>query len=310
MKLFKAFLVLLLMQWATVVYGRVLHFSNYSLNLQDSCSTDHKLNVQIGNELYCAPLTTTWSDNSLHVEFGGTTYTVCDGTCPSGQYVMPATPPPPEQLSTSCTWTQTNANAYLISDGNQYFDTGFGPDNSNEVEITAKIVNGENARLYGTSGSTCFYDVTVDSYGDIYFRIGTSTYGTYFRGSKLSMSDKHTWIIKNHNSGPTKKFIYQDVVSNSGKLGQMNSYTCSVTTNTVKILKNDWKTISSNGGEIRLYSIKVWDKNGNLLHEYQPVAQGTNICGYTVPTNCLWDAAKQQVLLPGGTGQTGYGADQ
>lgn len=279
MKFFKAFLLLFLMQWATVVYGRFLYFGNKSINLLQSCTSTHKLNVQYGNEYWCAPLTTTWASDSLHVEFGGTTYTVCDGECPSGQYIMPATPPAPEQLSTSCTWTQTDTNAYLISDGNQYFDTGFGPDNTNEVEITAKIVNGENARLYGTSGSTCFYDVTVDSYGDIYFRIGTSTYGTYFRGSSLSMTDKHAWIIKNHKSGPTKKLIYHDVVSNNRKLGQMNSYNCNTTNNTIKILKNDWKTVSSNSGDIWLYSIKVWDKNGNLLHEYQPVAQGTNICG-------------------------------
>ena len=61
--------------------GHVLHIGNTSITLQNTCNTDHKLNVRVGNNVYCAPATTTWSDNSLHVNVNGTVYTICDGEC-------------------------------------------------------------------------------------------------------------------------------------------------------------------------------------------------------------------------------------
>ena len=87
----------------------------------------------------------------------------------------------------------------------------------------------------------------------------------------------------------------------------MNSCTGS---ETMMVLNNDYVTITQgqNGG-IKLYNIKVWNTSGTLLHEYQPVAQGTNICGYTALTNAMWDTVTKKLYYPAGTGQMGYGVD-
>lgn len=289
--------------------GYVLHIGGATVNLQSTCTSEHKLNVKYGNETLCANATTDSLPDTLHVLYNGTIYSICDGECGGGgqEYIMPTTPPDPVQLDSSCTWTQNNLNAYLESDGNQYFDTRATVANDQEVEITAKIVNGTSAQLYGTSGAKCFYDVTVDDYGEIFFRIGTSTYGAFWNPG--SMSNKHVWTIKNYNPSAKKKYIYLDTVDSNGRLGQMNSYTCSAD-DTILIFKNDWKTVNlNNNGGIRLYSIKVWNKDGTLIHQYQPVQSGTSFCNYTAPTNALWDTVTKRVLLPGGTGQTSFGTD-
>ena len=83
------------------------------------------------------------------------------------------------------------------------------------------------------------------------------------------------------------------------------------------VLNNDYVTINqANSGNIKLYSIKVYNTSGTLIHNYQPVAAGTHLtnCGtnggdYIVPTNCMWDTETKQILLPGGTGEMGYGVD-
>ena len=291
---------------------QVLHVGGATINLLTTCNSEHKLNIKYGNTVYCAPATTEVLTGALHVLYNGTVYSVCNGECGGGEeYEIPTTPSKPIQLNPSCAWTQSNANAYLSTDGNQYFDTDVPVSNDKELSITAQITNGASARMYGTIGSSCRYDMTVDAYGEMQFRIGTSNYGTSVNGS--DMESKHTWITRNHPSGPTKKNIYQD--NESKKLDQMNSYKCS-TNNPIYLLNNDWSAVSSTNVGVKLYSFKIWDVNGTLLHDYYPVKSGTVLpnCAsgggnYVAPTNCLYDSVAKQILLPGGTGQVGFGSD-
>lgn len=308
-----AFFAVLILTCVCTAGAHTINIGGQTINLQDTCSSDHKLNVFDGTNTYCAEATTDTLSNTLHVMHNGTIYSICDGACGGGdipEYVMPATPPKPVQLSSSCAWTQSNANAYISTNGNQYFDTDIPVSNDKETSITAQIANGASARLYGTIGSSCHYDLTVDAYGDLQFRIGGTNTGKPTEGS--DMESKHTWITRKHPSGSTKKTIYQD--SETNKIGQVNSYTCS-TSNQIYLLNNDWKTISGSIG-IKLYSFKVWDENRTLLHDYYPVKSGTILTNcasgggnYTAPTNCLYDAVAKQILLPGGTGQVGFGSD-
>ena len=165
----------LAMSVVCVADAQVLHIGGATVNLLSSCDSEHKLNIQYGNTIYCAPVTEEMLSGTLHVLYNGVVYSVCDGECGGDipEYVMPTTPPKPVSLSSSCAWTQSNANAYISTDGNQYFDTDIPVSNDKEISITAQIANGASARLYGTIGSTCWYDMTVDAYGEAQFRIGT-----------------------------------------------------------------------------------------------------------------------------------------
>ena len=312
MKFFKAFLLLFLMQWATVVYGRVLYFGNKSINLLQSCTSTHKLNVQYGNEYWCAPLTTTWASDSLHVEFGGTTYTVCDGECPDDSgYVMPETPAEPVELPESCEWTQTNANAYLLSDGNQYFDTGVTVDTSVNIDLTVQVVNGYHARIFGTKGSTCYFDFTLNKNRGGSFRIGTYNSAGSFSFSEAQSKRKIRYYTS--DSG-TRKRVDANGTNISKYLFRTNSPTCTDSSKTILVFDNDLINSAnldpSLSGGMKLYYIKLYDSSGNLIHDYQPVAAGTDICGYTAPTNAMWDFVDKKLYLPAGTGEMGYGVDE
>ena len=289
--------------------GRVLHFSNYSLNLQNSCTTDHKLNVQIGNELYCAPLTTDWSDNSLHVSFGGTTYTVCNGECGGGEWVMPEEPEEPIVINDpDCEWTQTNPNAYLLSDGNQYFDTMVPVNSRNNIEVTARVINGAYARLFGNKGTSCQFDMTLNNVGGLVIFMGNGSANSYTFSTPSAKNVYKTDTNKSYNSYVSKIFYANDT-----RLNRItkNVYDCTDANHTMLVLDNDLTTIDqTNSGGIKLYRIRMWDESDNLIHDYQPVAAGTNICGTIAATNAMWDFVDKKLYYPAGTGSMGYGVDQ
>ena len=294
--------------------GYDLHIGDVTVALQNSCSTEHKLNVKIGDQVLCAPMTAdTVAEKSLRVKLNDTVYTVCNGTCGGGgggEYVMPETPPVPAQLPTSCTWTQSNSNAYLLSDGNQYFNLGNGWTTRNNIEVTLQIANGKSTRIFGTVNSSCRYDMTINNSGNLGVRFGST--GQTYTISSAQQTAKNTF--KTENGEKTYKRYYinnQELTSGSGKMVS----TC--TTSNMYVLNNDYVTINqANSGNIKLYSIKVYNTSGTLIHNYQPVAAGTHLtnCGtnggdYIVPTNCMWDTETKQILLPGGTGEMGYGVD-
>lgn len=298
-----------------MAHGYDLHVDDLTIPLHETCSAEHNFYVRVGDQTLCAPMTDeTVTERSLRVKLNGTVYTVCNnGTCDSGsggEWVMPETPPVPAQLPTSCTWTQSNTNAYLLSDGNQYFNLGNGWTTRNNIEVTLQIANGKSTRIFGTVNSSCRYDMTINNSGNLGVRFGST--GQTYTISSAQQTAKNTF--KTENGEKTYKRYYintQELTSGSGKMVG----TC--TTSNMYVLNNDYVTINqANSGNIKLYSIKVYDTSGTLIHNYQPVAAGTHLtnCGtnggdYIAPTNCMWDTETKQILLPGGTGQMGYGVD-
>ena len=285
-----------------------LNIGGTTLSLSESCDSEHKLNVLYGGTVYCAPATTDTLTDTLHVAYNGTTYSICNGTCGggSGEYPMPETPPEPIVMPSTCEWTQTNEKAYLLSDGRQYFDTKVKVDSTIAMDVTAEVVNGTNARLIGVVGGACFYDMSINNAADVYFRIGTSTYSSVCNNGTPT-TGKHLWEIKNNNTTGTAKYIYQD----GKRVGYKAATTCTGT-NTILVFHSDHVKFgldpTENGG-MKLYSVKLYNKSGKLLHDYQPVAKGTDICGTVVPTNAMWDFVDKKLYYPGGKGEMGYGVD-
>lgn len=310
------FLGLCLTPFFAVADGRVLHIGNTAINLVQTCSSDHSLNLRIGNETWCAELTTEWADNAVHVRFNDVTYTVCDGACSGGsggggeEYVMPETPPEPVELPSSCTWTQTNENAYLLSDGNQWFDTTVPVDTSVNIDLTVQVVNGVHARIFGTKDSSCYFDFTLNKNRGGSFRIGTTNSAGSFSFSEAQSKAKIRYYTEQVS---TNKKVWAKATNMSKFLYRTNNPTCTDASKTIHVFDNDLinsanidQTLS---GGIKLYNIKLYNSSGGLIHNYQPVPAGTDICGYTVPTNAMWDTVSKQVYLPAGTGQMGYGVD-
>ena len=294
--------------------SRVLNIGNNQISLLDSCNSEHKLKVLYNGAVYCAPATTDILTDTLHVLYNGTTYSICNGACgggsSGGEYVMPETPPEPVVINKSCEWKQTNPNAYLLSDGNQWFDTGVPVNTSFDIFVTAKIVNGRSARIFGRIGGTCYYDMTIDANRVAYFKIGTRNSSATIQLTQAQSTQKIQWWTSTKSS--TVKLvnrIFENGSTNSTNKDLENACT---STETIKVFNN--KLLSSvdptDSGGMKLYSILLKDAEGTPIHNYQPVKAGTNICGYIVPTNAMYDFVDKRVYLPAGTGQMGYGVDE
>lgn len=286
--------------------GRNLNIGNLSIPLLSSCTTEHTLNVQIDDELSCAPLTTSWIDNSLHVAFNDITYTVCNGTCPTQN---PGDPPTPVVI-TDCEWEQTNSNAYLLSNGNQWFDTLVPVDSSVNIDMAAQVINGKHARIFGTKGSTCHFDVTMNKSGGVVFRFGTNTSAVTSNFSTAEAKGKVRYYTETGSA--TRKWFRAVTISRT-RSNYRDSAACTSPANTILVFDNDLINSANldptQSGGLKLYYIKMYDANGELLHHYQPVAAGTDLCGYTAPTNGMWDTVTKQFYQAGGTGSIGYGVD-
>lgn len=285
---------------------RVLNVGGTAIALSETCDSEHKLNVLYNGTTYCAPATTETLTNTLHVLHNGTTYSICNGSCGSGGYVMPETPPEPIELPETCEWTQTNENAYLLSDGNQYYDTGAALNPENNVEVTLQVVNGQSARIFGSMGASCTYDMTIRNDGVFAMRMGSGAVT-----KKLELDDDVRVaknVIRTETSNKTRN--YKNIYVNDTKV--ISSSTASRCTSTYPflILKNNFISVTDDAsGGIKLYRIRLWDEDDNLIHDYRPVAAGTNICGHVAQTNAMWDFVTKELYYPAGTGQMGYGVD-
>ena len=287
--------------------GQVLRIGNHSITLQNSCSTDHKLKVMVGNNTYCAPATTTWAADSLHVNANGTVYTICDGECGGGTWVMPEEPDDPIVITDpECTGPTLTPNAYLLSDGRQWFDTGVEVNTANNIELTVQVINGKHARIIGTKNSSCYYDISIAASGVGAVRMGTSTTNTSVSIPTAQRTTKNTWKTETINT--TKKRIK---LNNVNKIQKDLTSACSAS-NTIMVLNGDAMQATldpTQSGGIKLYNIKLYDTSGTLVHDFEPVPAGTNVCGHMAQTNCMWDTVDKKLYYPAGTGQMGYGVD-
>ena len=305
----KVSLLLLLLPLIAMADTHTLNIGGTTIALSETCDSEHKLNVLHDGTVYCAPATTDTLTDTLHVLHNGTTYSICNGSCGGGgEWPMPATPPDPIELPSTCTW-QATPNAYLLSDGNQYFDTGTTVDVMNDISVTTDIINGVNAPIFGTVGASCFMDLTVNPNGIIYLKIGSLTSSTAFPAEYNHPSGKHTYSTRyvSGTSRPKKGLLVDET-----QVATKTSYSCA-TNDKLYVFKNDHipsvnDNLAASGG-MKLYNITITNKNGTILHNYQPVAAGTTICGYTALTNAMWDSVTKKLYYPGGSGQMGYGVD-
>lgn len=303
---------LILTTYIGMAAGYDLHIGDVTIALQNSCDAEHKLNVKVGDDILCAAMTSdTVNEKSLRVNIAGTVWTVCNnGTCDSGsgEYVMPETPPEPIVLPETCEWTQTNENAYLLSDGNQYFDTKVPVNSRDNIEVTVQVINGAYARLFGNKVTSCHFDMTLNKDGDLVAFMGNGTATSPYPVSNSSAKIVYKTTTNKTYTNRVNKIFY----ANGTRLNSSTKtvYDCTDANYTMLVLDNDLTTIDqTKSGGIKLYRIRMWDSSNKLIHDFQPVAKGTNICGVTPPTNAMWDFVTKKLYYPAGTGEMGYGVD-
>ena len=305
----KVSLLLLLLPLIAMADTHTLNIGGATIALSETCDSEHKLNVLYDGTVYCAPATTDTLTDTLHVIHNGTIYSICNGSCGGGggEYVMPETPPEPIVLPETCEWTQTNENAYLLSDGRQYFDTKVPVNSRNNIEVTVQVVNGAYARLFGTQGSSCNFDMTLNNVGSLSIFMGNGSANAYTFNTPSAKNVYKTTTNKTSTNSVTKIFYANDTRLNRTT---KTVYDCTDANHTMLVLDNDLTTIDqTKSGGIKLYRIIMKDSSNNLIHDFQPVAKGTNICGVTPPTNAMWDFVTKKLYYPAGTGEMGYGVD-
>lgn len=171
---------------------------------------------------------------------------------------------------------------------------------SDFVTVTVPLFAETLVTIGPVPDSTTFVDVNLSCFVASIWLYAPSTYDA------AATTGKHLWEIKNNNTDGTAKYVYQD-----GKRVAYKGATKCTGTDTILVFKGSYISYldyTQNGG-MKLYSIKMYNKNGKLLHDYQPVAKGTDICGTVVPANAMYDFVDKKVYLPAGTGQMGYGVD-
>jgi len=295
-------------------WGYSLRIGSATIGLQTTCSSDHKLKVYDGTNTYCAEATTDTLTSTLHVRHNGTNYSICDGACSGGggTWVMPEEPEEPIDFGDdpNCNWTQSNSNAYLLSDGNQYFDTGVTADTSVNIDVQVKIVNGISARIFGTNSSSCWFDMTLDHKHRAQFRFGSANNAASTTFSEANSKKQLRFVTSDSSSSKKRIDYYLDGVRQSYFT---RTYSACTSADTLKVFKNnlisDGLVDQTDSGGMKLYYIKIYNSSGTLIHNFQPVAQGTTICGYTALTNAMWDSVTKKLYYPAGTGQMGYGVD-
>ena len=292
--------------------AHTLTIGSATITLQNTCTSDHKLNVYDGTNTYCAEATTDTLTNTLHVVHNGTAYSICDGACGGGTWVMPEEPGEPIVINDpNCNWTQSNSNAYLLSDGNQYFDTGVTADTSVNIDVQVKIINGISARIFGTNSSSCWFDMTLDHKHRAQFRFGSANNAASTTFSEANSKKLLRFVTSDSSSSKKRIDYYLDGVRQSYFT---RTYSACTSADTLKVFKNnlisDGLVDQTDSGGMKLYYIKMYNSSGTLIHNFQPVAQGTTICGYTALTNAMWDSVTKKLYYPAGTGQMGYGVDQ
>ena len=295
-----------------MAHGYVLHVGNATITPQTTCNTEHKLWFKMGNDTWCVPMTTEYVTNALHVKYNNVVYSSCTncGGGGGGEWVMPETPEEPIVFPETCTWTQTNSNAYLLSDGNQYFDTGVAVDTSINIDVQVKIVNGLSARIFGTNSSSCWFDMTLDHKRRAQFRFGSANNASATNFTEANSKKLLRFVTSDSTSTKKRVDYYIDGVRQSYFT---RTYAACTSADTLKVFKNNLISAGlvdqTDSGGMKLYYIKIYNSSGTLIHNFQPVAQGTTICGYTALTNAMWDSVTKKLYYPAGTGQMGYGVD-
>ena len=152
--------------------------------------------------------------------------------------------------------------------------------------------------------------MTLDHKRRMQFRFGSTN-----ASSSTTLNEansKKLLRFKTENQNSTKKGVKYYIDGTYKNTVTRTFGSCS-TSDTIKIFKNNLISEGlfnqTDSGGMKLYYIKLYDSSGNLIHDFEPVPTGTNVCGHTARTNCMWDTVDKKLYYPAGTGQMGYGVD-
>lgn len=198
-----------------------------------------------------------------------------------------------------------NPNIYLESDGNQYIDTNIYPNSNYTLE--ANILPIYNSSQYNNliidnawngqeDGRIGFMyrdnDISDESAGCIFYNYYPSTTSSW---TTYQFNQKFT--LKTGKDG-TNTYFYVN-----GILDLTQPIEPKVTSITPILFWN-----SNSLG--RIYNVKVYDDNKQLVGNFVPVPAGLVIGNYTVPSNGMFDMVSQQFYPNAGTGEFTIGRDE
>ena len=176
---------------------------------------------------------------------------------------------------------------YIESNGTQYVDTGFKPNNNTRIDMSASLFNVEGDQyFYGSKDSS-----SQKSYVCAFSKPDSMTvgYGAQFLTSTFSLSEGEVVNIVQD-----KYLLYVN--------GTILSTAANVTFQTPSTLylcaRNNNDTLSKLT-RLKIYSCRLYD-NGTLIRDFVPVVDNNGMCG-------LWDKANDIFYTsPNGNNFVGY----
>ena len=148
---------------------------------------------------------------------------------------------------------------YIESDGTQYIDTNFTPNQDTKVLMNINVVNPEYCRLYGAYSGASW---TSDSYG-AYFNAYGNTFWVNYNSDTNIPDFGITQGVKCKIYQDKNKFYVDDVLK--GTLTEQNSFSPNTTMYIMALNRSG----ESRKGEFRLYDFKIWD-NDTLVRDLVP----------------------------------------
>jgi hypothetical protein len=167
---------------------------------------------------------------------------------------------------------------YFESDGNQYIDTGFKPNNNSKITVSASVLSLDGDQyIYGakdtnsTKAFICAYSEGTITFG----------YGSNFPSSSMSMSIGEKFIVEQDDS----KCYY-----NGTLLAQPADAVFQTPCNLYLCARNN-ENVVTKLSKVRVYSCKIYD-NGSLVRNYIPyVRKADGVRG-------LWDKVNKTFNTP------------
>ena len=220
----------------------------------------------------------------------GSVYTTTTCTI-GGDIILPTAPT--KRGYTFVGWSEFIPIEYIQSDGTQYIDTGFKPNQNTRVimEYTVTTYNSVGFVFGGRNAAR-----NAASFGELYSGSGKwrSDYGANggsIEGPQLSSAFYNHRIKIDKNKNVT--YVYDEsnnILVNISHTGQ----TFQTSFNMVFPSMNDAGTVMSFSRMIRIYCFQIYD-NGVLVRDMIPVLDGNNV-------PCMYDKVSETFFYNAGTG--------
>lgn len=179
-----------------------------------------------------------------------------------------------------------NSSIYLQSDGNQYINSGFIPNQLYTYEFSFKTTSSSNQVLFGQRSSGTYQTSTDQVYAN---PMGaTNIFNMYFGTSY------------------TEKTCYTNTKYNYSFTDNRASYSSATRPLYLCALNNQGNIVVPFSGYF--YGLKISNSNGTVRH-FVPVPSGLTIGTYTTPSAGMFDIVNQQFYANAGSGTFTWGKD-